>query len=199
MRSRVEALNANYFAVTRTSDDGTLTILAESYTASNFAIAAGTRNYTLPPDFIEMLLIESITSGYETTRFIHRDLASPDMRSLLEITDNQSPSDFVFDIVGERTMRIAPLSDTALALRITYTQEIAELTTDADTMTMPYPLHLAVIDFATGYALRQDRNPDAASYEASADKLVAEFFGSHERQSQDQSIVRGYLNEWTGW
>ena len=120
--SRVRSLNDDMFLVERSSTDGSVTILGETYATSSFAIIVGTSttgwNYTLPPDFAEMRLIEVITSNYETVRFVHADLTSAGMRGAMEVTDNQTPDMFYFDIVGERTMRIAPKSSTALDLRI---------------------------------------------------------------------------------
>src|SRR5690349_15986438 len=63
--SRIRALEEDYFDISRTSLDGTLTINGESYAASSFAIAVGTSDYNLPPDFVEMRSVECITSGYE--------------------------------------------------------------------------------------------------------------------------------------
>ncbi len=197
--ARVRALNDEYFTITRDSTDGALTILGESYTASSFAIVAGTRDYSLPPDFEEMKAIEVLTDNYEDVRFVYRDLSDPDMRALLEITDNQTPSTFLFSLIGTRTMRIAPLSDTALDLRLTYVRRFAEMTTDADTLTMPHPLYLAVENYATAFALRQDRSPDAVTFAQDGDKVIAEMFGGHHRQSQDPETVVGYLADWTGW
>ena len=197
--NRVKALKEDYFSISRSSTDGSLTILGETYAASSFALVAGTRSYTLPPDFSEMKLIEVITSNYEDTRFIYRDLAHPDMRAMLEVTDNQTPTQFLFDIIAERTMIIAPKSDTALDLRITYVQVFPDMTTSSDELTMPHPLYLSVEEYATMFALRQDRSPDAAMYESSGDKIIAEMFGAHARQTQDTESAVGYLSDWTGW
>lgn len=194
--NRVKALNEDYFTVTRSSTDGSLTILSESYNASSFAIAADTRDYTLPPDFSEMKLIECITDSYEDIRFVYRDLARPDMRAMLELADSQTPGGFFFDIIGERTMRIAPMSSVALDLRITYVQSFADLSDDTDELTMPHPLYLAVEEYAIARALRQDRNPDAAAAEAAGDKIIAEMFGAHHRQTQDVEIADAYLGDY---
>lgn len=196
--NRVKALNDDYFTVTRVSTDGSLTILGETYAATSFQIVAGTRDYTLPPDFSEMKLINVTTSGYEDVRFVYRDLTHPDMRGALEITDNQVPNIFYFDIIAERTMRIAPLSDTTLDLRMTYVQYFADLSADTDQLTMPHPLYLAVEAYSVAQALMQDRNPDAAAAKADGDSIIAEMFGAHHRQTQDPEHAVGYLAEWTG-
>lgn len=192
--NEVRKLKDDFFTVTRTSGDGTLTILSESYAASSFAIVAGTTTYTMPPDLLEMKLIEVTTSGYETVRFFHRDLTHPDMRAAMQITDNVSPSVIYFDLIAERTMRIAPKSDTALTLQITYVQSFGDLSADGDELTMPYPLYLAVEEYATASAMMQDSNPNAAAHEARARQILEDFFGAHSRQTQDPEYASGYLD-----
>lgn len=188
----VRKLKDDFFMVSRTSDDGSLSILSETYAASSFAIVAGTTTYTMPPDLIEMKLIECITSNYEHVQFVHRDLNHPEMRAALAITSNVSPSVIYYDIYGERTMRIAPPSDTALALRITYVQRFADLSAGSDEMTMPDPLYMAVEEYATASAMAQDRNPDAAVHEARAKQIIADFFGAHARDTSGPEIAIGY-------
>ena len=197
--NRVKALNEDYFAVTRLSTDGSVTILGETYATSSFQIVASVRDYTLPPDFSEMRLIEVTTTNYEDVRFTYQDMTKPEMRAMMEIVDNQVPAYFLFDIIGERTMRIAPKSDTTLDLRLTYIQAFPDMTTDADEMTMPHPLYLAVESYAVGYALKQDRNPDAPAEMLDGDKVIAEMFGASHRQSQDVETATGYLADYTGW
>lgn len=192
--SRVRALEEDYFDTSRTSQDGSLTILGETYAASSFKITSGTSDYTLPPDFAEMRAMEVITSGYEWVLFRFRDLAKDEFRAARMLTDNFSPSEFLVDIFGEPAqMRIAPKSDTALDLRITYVARIADLSADTDRLLLPDPLYLAVEEYATAMALKQDRSPDAAAYEASGDKIIAEAFGATRRQSQDVETATGYL------
>jgi hypothetical protein len=183
--TEVRKLKDDFFMVSRLSTDGSLTILSESYSASSFAIVAGTSTYTLPPDLLEIKLIEVVTSGYEYVQFVHRDLAHPDMRAAMSITDNVAPSVIYWDIYGERTLRIAPKSDTALDLRLTYVQQFADLSADGDELTMPYPLYMAVEEYATASAMAQDRNPDAAVHESRAKQIISDFFGAHARQTQD--------------
>src|SRR3990167_4433232 len=122
----VRKLKEDFFLIQRTSTDGALTILGESSTASAFATVAGTRNYTLPPDFVEMKIIEVTTAGYEYVRFQHSDLARPEHRATRRLTDPYAPSVFLCDYIGSVTMAIAPLSNTALDLRISYIRRLAD-------------------------------------------------------------------------
>lgn len=187
----VRKLKKDYFTVTRTSTDGSLTILGETYAATGFQVVASTRDYTLPPDFSEMTLVEVTTSGYETVKFFYRDLAAPEMRAALMITDNQTPDVFYFGLIAERTMRIAPMSDTTLNLRLTYVQAFPDLSLTTDELTMPFPLYLAVEAYATASAMKKDRNPAAAVWEQTGNSYVANVFGGHARQTQDPVFVSG--------
>lgn len=194
--SRIRELKDDYFDVVRSSTDGALTILGESYAASSFKIVAGTTDYVLPPDFVEMRLIEVITSGYEWVPFTFKRLNDPAFRSYRTLTDNLGPSEFLFTLFKEPpAMSVVPKSDTALDLRLTYVQMIPDLASDTDRLALPHPLYLAVVDYATALALKQDRSADAAAYEASGDKIVAEAFGASDRQSQDVQTAAGYLEE----
>lgn len=193
---RLKALNESYCTVTRTSLDGTLTIQGESYLASSFRLVAGTYDYTLPPDLDEIKLIECVTSGHEDLTFTKLPMNDPTFRAQRALVDNQSPIDEIFfDVINEpATLRLSYKVDVSLDLRITYVQTLPDLADeDNDRLTLPNPLYLAVADYATMFALRQDRSPDAGTYESSGDKIIAEMFGANRRQSQDVTVVRGYL------
>lgn len=189
----VRKASQDYFVVTRSSTDGTLTILGEAYPASSFAIAANTRDYTLPPDFAEMREIEVITDGQEWVRFSWRDASDPQFRAALGIVPSQMPGGFLYTILGERTLRLAPLSNTALDLRLTYVAIVPDLVAGTDTLEMPYPLHRAVEEYATADLLMMDRAEESAAWEARGNSTVARFLGANARQSTDPQYVQGYL------
>jgi hypothetical protein len=192
--SEVRKLKDDAFMVSRSSTDGTLTILGDSFAASGFAVTAGALTLTLPPDYAgDLKLIEVITSSYEDVTFVHRDLAHPDMRAAMAITDSLPPSVFYFDIYGERTLRFAPKSSAALDLRILYNQIQADLT-GTDELTMPHPLYMAVEEYATATAMAMDRNPDAAIHEARAKQIIGEYTGVAARQIQDIELAQSFGN-----
>lgn len=191
--NEVRKLKKDYFMVTRTAADGALTILGESFTASTLAVSAGGTSITLPQDFATMKLIQVTTSGYESVRFLHRDLAHPDMRAALEVTSQQTPDTFYFALIAERTLRYAPLSNTALTLSMSYIQRFADLSADADELTMPHPFYLAVEEYAIASAMLQDDDAAAATHEARAKQIVLDATGADERQDQDAVTVVGYL------
>lgn len=197
--TEVRRLKSDFFSVTRSSTDGSLTILGQTYAASGFAITVGGTTMSLPHDFLEMRLIEVLTANYESVRFVHRGLTHPDMRGAMEVTGNTTPSTFYYALTGERTLRWAPKSDTALDLRITYLQQFPDMATGQtpdDALTMPYPLYLAVVSYAVASALMQDRDPNAAAFEARGKQIIGEVLMVTTRQSQDVEVVVGFGDDW---
>lgn len=199
---RLEALkhDPELFSTTLASTVTTTTILSETYdpSASMRIVAGTTTQITLPPDFLSMQLVETITTGYEDIAWIYRPFNHPDVRAMRALTDQVSPAYFVYSLINERTMAYAPRTNTTLDIQITYTQQLSALATDADTLSMPYPLYVAVEQFATAHALAQDRNPDSAAWEAWGRTSIARVIGSRRKQNQDPEFVQGYLGDWTG-
>lgn len=204
--TEVRKLKADYFLKSLESDDGSVTIYGESYATSSFAIVAGTKEYTLPGDLLELKAIECITSGYEGVQFQHLDLASKHFRSARAITDNQPPVNFFFDIVGERTLTIAPKSDTALDLRLWYVSSVVlestagasimDISATTDQLVIPHPGYMAVEEVATARALLKDRDVTAAVYAQLADASVARLFSANARQTQDPEYAVGIFEDW---
>lgn len=187
----VKRVKADYFTVERTSLDGAVTILGESYDTSSFRLAAGTTRYTLPPDVAEIKLVECITSGYEQVVFTFRDLTHPNFQGLRQWTSSVDPTGFLVDLMGERTMVIAPTPNRALDLRLNYVPILDSLTTGTDTLQLPHPLWLAVVDLATKRAQMKDSNSNFLMWERDAQATVQRFLSSHSRQTQDPEYVQG--------
>ena len=187
----VKRVKSDYFEVERTSLDGSVTILGEAYDTTSFALAANTTRYTLPPDTAEVKLIECITSGYEAVRFTFRDRTHPTFQALRQWTTTVEPTGFLVDLSGERTMVIAPSPNRALDLRLTYVPILDDLTTGTDTLQLPHPLWLAVVDIATKRAQMKDSNSNFIMWERDAQTTVQRFLSAHSRQTQDIETVSG--------
>jgi hypothetical protein len=195
--------DGDYFMRTMLSTDNSETIYGETYLPSSLALVAGTTEYTLPPDLLELKVIEVTTSGQEWVTFTHRDLASPDFRAAkAAFTTNQPPNAFYFDVVGERTLVLVPPPDQALAIRLRYISSaviqataggayLKDFATSTDQLIMPFPGYMAVEEVATMRALLRDRDVMSAAYATMADASVARLFGAHARQTQDPSVVMG--------
>ena len=197
--TEVRKLKEDYFMISRSSTDGTLTIFGNTYDTASFQIsAAGTLTYTLPPDFAEMKLIECVTPNYEYVRFEYRDMAHQDFRSARMVSSQFTPEIVLFDITGERTLQLAQKSDTALDLRINYIPIVPDMADDTDLLEMPHALYMAVEEFATAAALKMDRDPNSAAWEQTGNASIARALGAAARQIQDPEFVSGYLSDWTG-
>ena len=184
-------LKDDFFVTSRTSLDGTVTILGESYDTASFQIVAGTREYTLPHDLVEMRAIEVITASYEHVQFFHQDLAEPSFRVLRTIADNAQPFVFFWDVTGERQLVLSHKSDSTLDLRIWYVQLIADLVNATDQCLLPNPLYKAAEEYATAEAMQMDRDANAASWEAKGNQTVLTYMAGAARQSADAEVVRG--------
>lgn len=193
VQTEVRKLAEDFWDLIRLSTDGNLTILGTAYNASSFRLVPGTTSYALPPDLLELRTTRVITAGSEFIRMVHKDVADPDFRAARALADNQSPSVIYFAQTGESNLLIAPKLDTTLDLELLYVPIVADMVADGDGLEMPWPLYVAVQEYAAATALLMDRDPNAAAWEAKGNASVARFLGSTERQSQDVEVVRGYM------
>ena len=116
-----------YYARRMLSTDSSTTILRQTYAPSSLALVADTRTYTLPPDFIEVLRLSPRISTTDLTnqgtRFVKRDLASPEYvdRDLSgSQSGTQQTGHYLFDLQGERTLRISPAARAAMEVELVY-------------------------------------------------------------------------------
>lgn len=193
--NEVRRANADYFLTSLASTAGSQTILGETYAASTLQIPVGGSSLSLPPDCVGLKYIEVITSGYETVRFRHLDMADPEFRRRREITSNQTPSEFVWDVINERTFLWAPKSATALDTRIFYFFKLADLVS-GDTLQMPAPLDRAVEAYAVSETALGDFSDVSAAWEQKGRSWVSEFLGADSRQSQDPVFVQDARLVW---
>jgi hypothetical protein len=201
--TEIRKLRADYWLRPMASTDISETIYGETYAPSSLAIVAGTTTYTLPPDLLELKMVECITSGYETVTFVHKDLAHPSFRSVrAAATSSQSPSVIYFDLTGERSLILTPPSDTALNIRIWYVSSVVivatstgasllDFATSTDQLIMPWPGYMAVEEVATMRAQLRDHDPMASAWASMADQSVNRLFGAHGRVTQDPVVVQG--------
>ncbi len=202
----VRRVRDDYLTISRTSADGSLTIYGATYAASGLGITVGGATFTLPPDCLEIRLVECITSGYEGVRFqVGMSISDPDVQAARYLSNqpgtNLEPTGFYISWRGGATADLSPLSSVALALRWEYVSStciettagvaIRAFTTDSDELTLPHPCYLAVEEVATARAQMQDQDPMFSAWTGWAQASVAKFIGSSTRQSMDVQHVRG--------
>lgn len=127
MQPTLRLSRRHYFARRMVSTDASTTILRQTYAPSSLGLVADTRLYTLPPDFIEVIRISPRISTTDltnqSTRFIHRDVGAPESqdRDLAGgLGGTQPGGHYLFDIQGERTLRIFPAARAAMDIELVY-------------------------------------------------------------------------------
>lgn len=123
IEKRLRTVHQDYNLVFRSSTDASFRWDGFTYAPSNFQLVSGTQSYTLPPDVLEVRRIRAITAGEEARGFRHEDLSSPEFVSkerLDALADNTTGGELLWDIVGERTLRLAQSPETTLDIEIAY-------------------------------------------------------------------------------
>ena len=130
LRLIITRAHKNYFTRILRTTDSSLTIMGQTFLPSSLAWVSGTRNYTLPPDFVRMLLATDLTSSGDSdkVRLTFRDLRSENMRELMTQNQGGNPAGEVLaDIIGERTMLIRPIPASARDWEFIYERRVTPL------------------------------------------------------------------------
>jgi hypothetical protein len=215
VHTEVRKLKANYHTTSLRADQGTVNIFGLYYDTANLRLQPTGAGVLLPPDLLELTLVEVITSGLEWVTFdLSKRFNHPEFRALRRLTTSQPPVAFLGCVMAENLLTIAPKSTVALDLAITYVTNgyivsggvippgggtpiggaiATSFTASSDLFTMPFPLYAAVEQWATAFAHLQDRNPQmAGEYERRAMATVQRAIGSDARQTQDPEFVQDY-------
>jgi hypothetical protein len=199
--AEVKKVKQDYFLRALASTAGLQTVMGQSWDTSLMKVVPNATTLELPPDLAELKLIQVITPGYEYLMFHAMDQTAPEFRYLLSLTENQTPTGFVFDVIADHHMFFAPASDATLDLKVTYIAVTCiedatgatkpALTVDTDQLALPHPLYLAVEAMATWRAQYMDRDPGADRWLDMANKTIARWMGGHRRQIQDPEFAMG--------
>jgi len=198
-------LKADYHMLAVQSTDPPLVICGEDYSPQSLRIQPGVTGLLLPPDLLELKLIESITPGMEGVVFdLSLDVTRPAHRASRMNPGNRVTNSFLCDVVGERYLSIAPTSNITLDIRILYISScciqaqdgvtrLRDFTVMTDQLLMPSPLNQAIEAKATAYAHLQDRNPSmAATWEGVAMAAINRTMGADARQTQNAVFVEDF-------
>jgi len=119
--TQLRRMGEDFGLVVRQSTDADLRWNGITYDCSSFGLTATGRTYTLPPDLIELRQIRALTSGYEDRLFEHKDLSDPVVVAQIRSASDTTTTGVIrWDIVGERTLRLALPPDVALDIEISY-------------------------------------------------------------------------------
>lgn len=119
--AKLRQANQDYGLVTRQSTDADVRWHGVTYDCSTFGLTTTARTYTLPPDLIELRQIRALTSGQEEREFEFKDMADPLVVSQMRRASDQTESGTIYyDVVGERTLRLAQPPDVDMDIEISY-------------------------------------------------------------------------------
>ena len=124
-KNKIEkALRTNdqdYNLVIRNSTDADLRWDGMNYDMSDFGLTTTARSYTMPPDVLLLRRIRALTVGEENRRFLHVDMSHPDFVAKEQTVSTETTGgEIMWDVIGERTLRIQNPPDTALDIELSY-------------------------------------------------------------------------------
>lgn len=197
--SILKTQNANYFVTSSQSSDST----AAHYFA---ALNTTTREYTLPPDMLELRFIE-VTSpaGYEGTDFQFRDLSHPDFQNSRRIaTANGSAtpaiagsSIYFYTITGKDQFMLADYPETAFVIKLWYVYAIPDFASDDTLSEILFPYDKKLSDWAVKRLLLQEQ--DQAGYAAWTTEwrtsVITLTGASNVRQSTTPEFVADFVED----
>ena len=107
--------------------------ITESYAGSSLQIVSGTVDYTLPPDFVSVLNIRPVTSGFDGITFSplrssqklyveQRSIPNTDLGSV-----NGGDMTYFYLIIGARTLRIVPTPQDTIDIELMYNYQPSKL------------------------------------------------------------------------
>jgi len=103
----IKRARADYFTRILRSTDATLRILGADFDPSTLRWAAGQGNYTLPLNFVRMKLITDLSG--DRVRLSAADLTKSEFRILMNSDSSANASEFLYDILGVRTLVVRPV------------------------------------------------------------------------------------------
>jgi len=103
----IRRARSDYFTRILRSTDPPLLIRGQLYDPASLRWVANQGNYTLPPDFVRMKLITDLTA--DNVRLIGSDIAKNSFRVLMNQSGGNTAREFLYDILGIRTIIFRPI------------------------------------------------------------------------------------------
>jgi len=145
----IRRARADYFTRILRTTDPVFIARGRQFNPATLQWQQGVGNYQLPPDFVRMKLITDLSS--DRVRLIASDIARNEFRVLMNETGGSTAREYLYDILGVRTLVIRPMPQEVRDLEFIYEKQIENLQ-----------------DFTTG-AVDLTNNNSTATFSASAD------------------------------
>jgi hypothetical protein len=104
----IRRARADFFTRVLRTTDSPLVIRNQLYDPSSLRWVAEQGNYTLPPDFVRMKLITDLDAT-DRVRLVGGDISKNEFRILMNAAARESSREFLYDILGMRTLVIRPV------------------------------------------------------------------------------------------
>jgi hypothetical protein len=129
----IRRARSDYFTRILRSTDPPLLIRGQTYDPSVLRWVANQGNYTLPPDFVRMKMITDLTA--DNVRLIGSDIAKNSFRVLMNQSGGNTAREFLYDILGIRTIIFRPIPIDARDFEFIYEKNL-EIMRDWNTGTV---------------------------------------------------------------
>lgn len=121
----IRRARADYFTRILRSTDSSVRIMGTDFDPSTLRWTSGQGNYVLPLDFVRMKMITDLSS--QRVRVSASDIAKHEFRILMNTDAQGNGSEFLYDILGVRTLVVRPLPNEDRDFEYIYEKTLPQL------------------------------------------------------------------------
>lgn len=121
----IRRARADYFTRILRSTDSALRIGGQDFDPSTLRWVVGQGNYQLPSDFVRMKMITDLSG--QRVRLTASDIAKQEFRILLNSDASGNGAEFLYDILGVRTLVIRPFPSDVRDFEFIYEKNLPQL------------------------------------------------------------------------
>lgn len=182
-----------------TSLDGTVTINGANYDTANLQVVANTTIYTLPPDMLEIRVLQPLNQSDRDAglSFLPRDFGDPDFQSALRLSSAVTQARYMYEIMGLNQLVIMPTPSQTIETELYYISFAGNLALEDSITSVPPFAYSTVKAYAYYRALRSIQHTDTArAYQMFQDEKEELKSYAKPRQSQDPQFAEGVFDEY---
>lgn len=98
-----------------------------TFDPSSFKITQNIQYYTLPTELAELKNIRGLDSEHQGVRFRHKDFGSEEFKTAFYKEAGTGSGEYLFDVIGRRSLVIAPKPQETFDIEIVYTRRLRRL------------------------------------------------------------------------
>lgn len=199
-QSVLKGTREDWQTLRRKSTDGTVTINGASYDCASFRLTSGTSFYTMPPDLLEIRVMQPATQADRDAGIVllPRDLASVDFQTALRLqTSTLVGMQYLYELIGLSQLVIAPTPTQDVEIELYYISFAGTLALGDEITNVPEFAFGTVKAYAYYRALRSVQHPDTTrAQQAFMDEKEELKSYAQPRKSQDPEVAEGAFDEY---